>query len=108
MLHSYSQFNLWLEILGSPIDCSQHDVLRTMDRGVPLEQENVRLRCMNLVVLPAQALRDSKIPPFLFVQDLQGAGLTIKVVLGNLLEHRLRKHYMTVRWVLVGLWGIGS
>lgn len=63
----------------------------------------MRLRSMNLIVLPPQALSDTKTPPFLFVEDLKGPSLNVKIVLGDRFEHLLGKHDVPV---LVGLVGV--
>lgn len=57
----------------------------------------MRLRRMNLVVLPSQALSDTETPPFLFVEDLKGPGLDVEIVLGDRFKHLLGKHDMPVQ-----------
>lgn len=57
----------------------------------------MRLRRMNLIVLPSQALSDTETPPFLFVEDLKGTGLDVEIVLRDRFKHLLGKHDMPVQ-----------
>lgn len=66
-----------------------------------LEQQNVRLRLVYLVVLPAQTLRDAQTPPLVFPQQLERASRAVEVVLGDGLEHLLGKLHVAVLVVVV-------
>lgn len=54
-----------------------------------LEEEDMWLRLMHFVVLPAETLRDSDASPLFLPEQLQCAFRGIKVVAGNGLEHSL-------------------
>ena len=66
-----------------------------------LEEQNVRFRLVDLVVLPAQTLRDAETSPFIFPQQLQRASRAVKVVLGDGLEHGLGELDVTVFVVVI-------
>lgn len=59
-----------------------------------LEKQNVGLGRVNLVVLPAQTLRDSQTPPLFLVENLECSSLDIEVILGDGLQHLLREHHV--------------
>jgi hypothetical protein len=61
-----------------------------------LEQQNVRLRLVNLVVLPAQALRDAQAAPLVLPQQLERALGFVVVVGRDELEHGLGEADVTV------------
>lgn len=60
-----------------------------------LEQQNVRLRRVNLIVLPAQALRDPQTSPLFLVEDLECSCLGVEVILGDGLQHLLWEHHVS-------------
>lgn len=84
-----------------------------------LEEQNVWLRLMHLVVLPAEALfscqielfvvartqiaylSNAKSSPFFLPQQLECASRAVKVLLGYHLEHLLGELYMSVLVVVV-------
>lgn len=61
-----------------------------------LEQQNMRLRLVDLVVLPAQTLCDTNSAPLVLPKQLQSAVRGIVVVLGDRLEHRFGQLDMPV------------
>lgn len=68
-----------------------------------LEQQNMRLRLVHFVVLPAQALRDAQPPPLLLPQQLERAALAVEVVARDHLEHVLGQLHVAVFVVVVGV-----
>lgn len=66
-----------------------------------LEQQNVWLRLVDLVVLPAQTLCDAQTSPLVFPQQLESASCAVEVVFGDSLEHLLGQLDVTVFVVVV-------
>merc|ERR1719174_981576 len=61
----------------------------------PAEEEDVGLGLVDLVVVPAAALRDAKASPLLLTQQARLA-IVVMVQLVHLLRYRLRKDNMTI------------
>lgn len=68
-----------------------------------LEEQNVRLRLVDLVVFPSQTLSNSQSSPLVLPQQLEGASRTVKVFLGYRLEHLLGQLDVSVLEVVVGV-----
>lgn len=66
-----------------------------------LEQQNVRLRLVHFIVLPAQTLCDAQTSPLVFPKQLEGAARAVEVVLGNGFEHLLGQLHVAVFVVVV-------
>lgn len=66
-----------------------------------LEQQDVRLRLVYLVVLPAQTLGDAEPSPLILPQQLERASRSVEVVLGDGLEHLLGQLHVAVFVVVV-------
>lgn len=74
---------------------------RMTDLCNSLEQQDVRLRLVYLVVLPAQTLRDAEPSPLILPQQLERASRAIEVVFGDGLEHLLGQLHVAVLVVVV-------
>lgn len=103
-----------LVVHGSPVGdrrsvtCSRVNFPCSAGRGISsqhglysLEQQDVWLRLVDLVVLPAQTLCDAQASPLVFPQQLEGASRAIKVVLGDGLEHLLGELDVAVLVVVI-------
>lgn len=64
--------------------------------GNLLEQQNMGFGSVDLVVLPSKTLGDAQASPLFLVEDLEGSGFGIKVVLGYSFEHVLGEHNVPV------------